>query len=147
MSIRVQNHWFFFPVKVENLNFSKIRIFWWEISTAYRNFRLNEKISLKNFKIDVNHWTVLKASNLVGWSYETRFSLLDAQTFVEKKIIEIGVELVIFIKKLLNSEHTVFFTSKKVGSNLQSIRKLVFALWVRLMNVANSYLGRTFCLS
>ena len=85
LSIRVQNPWFFFPVKVENSNFSKIRIFWWEISTAYRNFRLSEKISFKNFKFDVNHCAVQKASNLVGWSYKTRFSLLDVQTFVEKK--------------------------------------------------------------
>lgn len=28
LSIRVQNPWFFFPMKVENLNFSKVRIFW-----------------------------------------------------------------------------------------------------------------------
>ena len=147
MSIRVQNPWFFFPVKVENLNFSKIRIFWWEISTAYRNFRLNEKISLKNFKIDVNHWTVLKASNLVGWSYKTRFSLLDAQTFVEKKNNWDRNRIGDFNQKTFEQWAFSFFTSKKVGSNLESIRKLVFALWVRLMNVANSYLGRTFCLS
>ena len=85
MSIRVQNPWFFFPVKVEDSNFSKIRIFWWEISTAYRNFRLSEKISFKNFKFDVNVCAVQKASNLVGWSYKTRFSLLNVQTFVERK--------------------------------------------------------------
>ena len=116
MSIRVQNPWFFFPVKVEDSNFSKIRIFWWEISTAYRNFRLSEKISFKNFKFDVNHCAVQKASNSVGWSYKTRFLLLDVQTFVEKRIMEIAFELVIFNKKLLNSKNSVFFTSEKSGS-------------------------------
>ena len=72
-------------MKDESLNFSEIRIFLSEISTAYRNFRLSEKISFKNFKFDVNDCALQKASNLVGWSYKTRFSLLDVQTFVEKK--------------------------------------------------------------
>ena len=72
---------------------------------------------------------------------------------LKKRIIEIAVELVIFNNKLLNSKNSVFFTSAKTGSNLQTIRKLIFVLWVRLsiefwsMNVTNCYLERRFCLS
>ena len=58
-------------------------------------------------------------SILVGWWYKTRFSLLHIQTFVEKKIIEIGLELVIFNKKLLSSKNSTFFTSEKNTSNLK----------------------------
>ena len=112
-SVRVQNAWFFFSVKDENLNFSKIEFFLSEISTANRNFRLSWKNSLKNWKIDVNYWTSQKVSNSIGWPYKTRLSLLDVQTFVEKRIIGIGLELVIFNKKLLTGQNSFFFLHQK----------------------------------
>ena len=72
---------------------------------------------------------------------------------LKKRIIEIAVEFVIINKNLLNSKNSVFFTSKKSGSNVQSLRKSMFVLWVRLsidfwsMDVTNCYLERRFCLS
>ena len=45
-------------------------------------------------------------------------SLLNVQTFREKRIIGIGLELVTFIKKTLNGDESVLvFTSEKVRYN------------------------------
>ena len=76
-----------------------------------------------------------------------------SKLLLKKRIFEIAVEFVIINKKLLNSKNSVFFTSKRNGSNLESIRNSMFVLWVRLsiefwsLNVTNCYLERRFCLS
>ena len=114
MSIRVQNAWFFFSVKDENLNFSKIEFFLSEISTANRNFRLSWKNSLKNWKIDVNYWTSQKVSNSIGWPYKTRLSLLDVQTFVEKKNNWNRTRIGDFQQKTFDWSEFIFFTSEKM---------------------------------
>ena len=124
-----------------------------EITTAYRNFRMSQKISFKNFKLDVNDCAAQKSSNVVGWSYKTRFSLLDVQTFVEKKNNWDRSRIGDFQQKTFEQLEFSFLTSEKKWFYLQKIRKLIFVLWVRLssefwsMNVANCYLERRFCLS
>ena len=113
MLIRVQNAWFFFSVKDENLNFSKIEFFLSEISIANRSFRLSWKNSLKNWKIDVNYWTSQNVSNSIGWPYKTRLSLFDIQTFVEKKNNWNRARIGDFHQKTFDWSEFIFFYIRK----------------------------------
>ena len=98
-----------------------MRIFWSEISTAFRNKDWKRKIGLQNFNVDAKYWTVQEVSNLVRWSYKTRFLLLNVQTFVERKNnwnrTRIGD---LQKKKLCMVRIQLFFTSEKNRSNTRN---------------------------
>ena len=60
-----------------------------------------------------------------------------SKLLLEKRINDIGVEIVIFNKKHLNCKISVFFTSEQTVSKLQSLRKSIFVLWVQLSTLVD----------
>ena len=111
-SIRVQNAWFFFPVKDESLNFSEIRIFLSEISTAYHDFRLSWKMTWKPAKL----MSIIEPYKIgpIPFNERTKQGSIFwmSKPLLEKRIIGIGTDFVIFSKSVLWKQIYFFFGAK-----------------------------------
>ena len=115
-------------------------IFLSEISTANRNFRLNWQNPLKSAQFML----------MIGPYQESQMRLDDqtkqdslswmSKLFVKKRIIGIGLELVIFIKKTLNGDESIFVsTSLKRLHIIRETKNSSFSSVVVLTKTGRSF--------